>query len=56
MQKPVRLMAGACGAKIVRIGGTGYNTTSLDNATLLHQVDEIRSIGAEPLIQVVRHQ
>jgi hypothetical protein len=38
----------------VRIGGAGYDGGPMDNATLLHHVDMIRSAGAEPLIQVSR--
>ncbi len=49
-------IVGRSGAKIVRIGGIQQDNTSLDNSTLLHQVDQIRSAGAEPLIQVSRFQ
>jgi hypothetical protein len=42
------------GVKLIRIGGISYDTTPLANAELLKQVDNIRSIGAEPLIQVSR--
>ncbi len=49
-------IVGRSGAKIVRIGGIQQDNTPLDNSTLLHQVDQIRSAGAEPLIQVSRFQ
>lgn len=45
---------GASGVKLVRIGGAAFDQTPLSNATLLHQVDQIRSFGAEPLVQVSR--
>src|SRR6266511_2855115 len=43
------------GVTIVRIGGRTFDNTPLTDAQLLQQVDKIRSIGAEPLIQVSRH-
>ena len=49
-------IVGRSRAKIVRIGGIQQDNSPFDNSTLLHQVDEIRSAGAEPLIQVSRFQ
>ena len=43
------------GVKIIRIGGRTFDNTPLPDAVLLQQVDRIRSIGAEPIIQVSRH-
>jgi MBG domain/HYR domain/Fibronectin type III domain/Carbohydrate binding module (family 35) len=43
------------GVTIIRIGGRTFDNTPLTDAQLLQQVDKIRSIGAEPLIQVSRH-
>jgi hypothetical protein len=43
------------GVTIIRIGGRTFDNAPLTDAALLHQVDMIRSIGAEPLIQVSRH-
>lgn len=42
------------GVTLVRIGGHTYDTTPPSDSWVLHQVDEIRSIGAEPIIQVSR--
>ena len=43
------------GVTIVRIGGHRFDETlPLTDAEVLHQVDMIRSIGAEPLIKVSR--
>jgi fibronectin type 3 domain-containing protein len=43
------------GVTIIRIGGHTFDETApLTDAQILHQVDMIRSIGAEPLIQVSR--
>ncbi len=47
---------GASGVKIMRIGGKAYDDNPLSDAALLKQVDNIRGIGAEPLIQVSRHK
>ncbi len=47
---------GTSGVKMIRIGGKAYDDTPLSDANLLRQVDNIRSIGAEPLIQVSRHK
>ncbi len=47
---------GASGVKLMRIGGKAYDDTPLSDAALLKQVDNIRAIGAEPLIQVSRHK
>ena len=44
------------GVKVLRIGGKAYDDTPLSDAALLKQVDNIRAIGAEPLIQVSRHK
>jgi len=42
------------GVAIVRIGGHTFDVTPLSDSLLLQQVDQIRGIGAEPLIQVSR--
>lgn len=47
---------GSSGVKVMRIGGKAYDDNPLSDAALLKQVDNIRSIGAEPLIQVSRHK
>ncbi len=47
---------GASGVKMMRIGGKAYDDNPLSDAALLRQVDNIRGIGAEPLIQVSRHK
>ena len=47
---------GAGGVTMMRIGGHAYDDAPLSDAALLKQVDNIRSIGAEPLVQVSRHK
>lgn len=44
------------GARIIRIGGNGYNRNMPDDATLDKWVKDIKSIGAEPLMQVSAYQ
>ena len=44
------------GIALMRIGGITYDNNPLPDATLLRQVDNIRAIGAEPVIQVSRHK
>ncbi|WP_100616016.1 glycoside hydrolase family protein [Confluentibacter citreus] len=44
------------GIKIIRIGGNGFNRNMPDNETLLKWVTAIKSIGAEPLMQVSQHK
>lgn len=44
------------GTKIIRIGGNGYNRNMPDYETLLKWVTAIKSIGAEPLMQVSQHK
>ena len=44
------------GVTLMRIGGKAYDDNPLSDAALLRQVDNIRAIGAEPLIQVSRHR
>lgn len=43
------------GVTMIRIGGHAYDVTPLPDADILKQVDNIRAIGAEPLIQVSRY-
>lgn len=45
---------GESGIKMVRIGGNGYEHRFPDNDRLVGMIDSIRSIGAEPLLQVPR--
>jgi hypothetical protein len=40
------------GVKLIRIGGNGYNKKMPDLETLTNWVNAIKSIGAEPLLQV----
>ncbi len=42
------------GVTLVRIGGHTFDVTPLSDAEILRQVDNIRSIGAEPIIQLSR--
>lgn len=44
------------GAKIIRIGGNGYNKRMPDYETLTKWVKAIKGIGAEPLMQVSQHK
>jgi len=44
------------GVTLMRIGGITYDNNPLSDAALLRQVDNIRGIGAEPMIQVSRHK
>ena len=44
------------GVTMMRIGGKAYDDNPILDAALLKQVDNIRSIGAEPLVQVSRHK
>lgn len=46
----------ASGVKVIRIGGNGYNKRMPDNETLLKWVNAIKSIGAEPIMQVSQHK
>lgn len=48
-------LVGQAGVTSVRIGGISYDQHMPDNNTLLHWIDQIRSIGAEPIIQVSRY-
>lgn len=43
------------GVKIIRIGGNGYNQKMPDYETLSQWVEDIKAIGAEPLMQVSQH-
>lgn len=46
---------GASGINVCRIGGHKKDVTPQSDAWLLHQVDLMRSVGVEPLIQVSRY-
>lgn len=46
---------GESGIKMVRIGGNGYEHRFPDNERLIGMIDSIRSIGAEPILQVPRN-
>src|SRR5512137_2569171 len=43
------------GVQLVRIGGNRYNNTPPSAQQMLQWVDQIRAIGAEPIVQVSRH-
>lgn len=45
----------ASGVTIVRIGGNGYERNFPERNVLNKMVDNIKSIGAEPLLQIPRH-
>jgi hypothetical protein len=47
---------GESGAKIIRIGGNGYNKRMPNYETLTKWVLAIKAIGAEPLMQVSQHK
>lgn len=49
-------LTGECGVKTIRIGGNAFNDNMPSNTVLLGWVQEIRAIGAEPIIQVSQHQ
>ncbi len=49
-------LTGESGVKTIRIGGNAFNDNMPSNATLLSWVQEIRAIGAEPILQVSQHQ
>jgi hypothetical protein len=44
------------GVKIIRIGGNGYDVSMPGIDTLVRWVKEIKAIGAEPIMQVSRHE
>jgi hypothetical protein len=44
------------GIKIIRIGGNGYDGSMPGIETLTKWIREIKAIGAEPLLQVSRHE
>lgn len=44
------------GVKLIRIGGNGYNRNMPDLETLTHWVTSIKSIGAEPMMQVSKYK
>ena len=41
-----------CNIKLIRIGGIAYDELFTSNYQIINLIDSIRSIGAEPLIQV----
>lgn len=49
-------VVGDSGVKLVRIGGNEQNVSPLSDSELLAQVDQVRAIGAEPLVQVSDRQ
>lgn len=49
-------MVGESGAKIIRIGGNGYNKRMPSYETLTKWVKSIKEIGAEPLMQVSKYK